>query len=236
MQPDSGKRCSGCRELLPLDDFAVRRASADGRQHLCRSCAAEYARRTRPRKKAVAPTVAPGRKWCRRCEVVKNLEDFPVHRSTHDKRQTYCRDCFADIYRQRRTRDGFVTRPADVPPGHKFCRGCQLVKPLSEWTPRQKAPDGYQFRCRDCISRRDRERHLATNYGLTAGDVAELLARQNGICLICLRAPAVHVDHDHTTGEVRGISASPATSPSDTSTTTSAGCAVPATTSKGARS
>jgi len=28
---------------------------------------------------------------------------------------------------------------------------------------------------------------------------------QGGLCLICLRAPAVHVDHDHGTGEIRGM-------------------------------
>lgn len=205
MQSDGSKRCSQCRETLPLDAFAVRTASADGRQHLCRACAAKYARRTRPRKRAVAPTVPPSSKWCRRCEVVKDLEDFPAHHATRDKRQTYCRDCFADIYRQRREQDGHVTRPADVPPGHKFCRGCQQVKPLSEWTKREKSTDGYHFRCRECISRRDRERHLAITYGLSKEDVAELLARQNGVCIICLRAPAVHVDHDHSTGEVRGM-------------------------------
>ena len=32
------KRCSSCRSLLDLDAFAVRRASADGRQSRCRQC------------------------------------------------------------------------------------------------------------------------------------------------------------------------------------------------------
>lgn len=32
------KRCSTCRSLLDLEDFAVRRASADGRQSRCRQC------------------------------------------------------------------------------------------------------------------------------------------------------------------------------------------------------
>lgn len=32
------KRCSSCGQYLPLDAFALRRASRDGRQHRCRDC------------------------------------------------------------------------------------------------------------------------------------------------------------------------------------------------------
>lgn len=32
-----------------------------------------------------------------------------------------------------------------------------------------------------------------------------LLAEQGFLCPICLKRPAVHVDHDHATGTVRGI-------------------------------
>jgi hypothetical protein len=190
---------------MPLDAFAVRRASADGRQSTCRSCAADHAKRTHPRKLAEAPEVRPGQKWCRRCETVKGCNDFPVHRGTSDGRQTYCRECFADIYRERRERDGQVVRPPRLPEGHKFCRGCQQVKPLSEWAPRRSTKDGYGFRCRECMSRRDRDRHLAASYGLKVEAVAELLSTQAGRCAICLLRPAVHVDHDHETGEVRGM-------------------------------
>jgi hypothetical protein len=32
-----------------------------------------------------------------------------------------------------------------------------------------------------------------------------MIAVQLGICVICLKAPAAHVDHCHTTGKVRGV-------------------------------
>ena len=203
---DSGsRRCSSYHKTLPLDDFAGRTASQDGRQNACRSCAADYARRNRPRKLAEAPLVSPDMKWCRRCELVKSRDAFPAHRSTHDKLQTYCRECFADIYRRRREGAGHVTRPRGVPPGHKFCRGCEQIKPLTEWSPRPRAADGYHFRCRECISRRDRERHLSSTYGLNLDDVGEILARQDGRCAICLVAEAIHIDHNHSTGKIRGM-------------------------------
>ncbi|WP_347878324.1 endonuclease VII domain-containing protein [Streptomyces sp. KS 21] len=32
-----------------------------------------------------------------------------------------------------------------------------------------------------------------------------MVAAQGGLCCICLKAPAVHVDHCHETGRVRGV-------------------------------
>ncbi|WP_329391128.1 endonuclease VII domain-containing protein [Streptomyces sp. NBC_01351] len=32
-----------------------------------------------------------------------------------------------------------------------------------------------------------------------------MIAAQGGVCLICRKAPAVHVDHCHETGRVRGV-------------------------------
>jgi len=51
----------------------------------------------------------------------------------------------------------------------------------------------------------DRERHLANKYGLQEGDVREMLEAQGGLCAICRSAPAIHIDHDHATGAVRGM-------------------------------
>jgi Recombination endonuclease VII len=46
-------------------------------------------------------------------------------------------------------------------------------------------------------------------YGLTVAEYNDLLSRQGGGCAICgqQRRPRerLHVDHDHGTGEVRGI-------------------------------
>ncbi len=42
-------------------------------------------------------------------------------------------------------------------------------------------------------------------YGLSAAEVEAMLEAQGGVCAICRTAPAVHVDHDHATGKVRGM-------------------------------
>ena len=199
------KTCSRCRKTLPLEDYALRSASADGRQHYCRRCAAEYAAMHRPRKRATPPEVADGLKWCRQCEKVRPMEDFPRHAGLPDGRQTYCRDCFAERYRRKRAALGAVSRPVEIPEGFKFCRGCAQVKPLDEFGGRLHGTKRATFRCNDCMAQRDRERYLATTYGLVEADVQQMLERQDGLCAICRSAPAIHIDHDHATGAVRGL-------------------------------
>ncbi|CAM5558017.1 endonuclease VII domain-containing protein [Streptomyces violaceorubidus] len=43
------------------------------------------------------------------------------------------------------------------------------------------------------------------HYGLTETERDAIVASQMGLCVICLKAPAVHVDHCHKTGRVRGV-------------------------------
>lgn len=76
---------------------------------------------------------------------------------------------------------------------------------MSEWLIRAATTDGFSFRCRNCMRRHGRDTHLARTYGLTDHDVDGLLAQQNGLCAICLGRPAVHIDHDHVDGRIRGM-------------------------------
>jgi hypothetical protein len=53
-----------------------------------------------------------------------------------------------------------------------------------------------------------RELCLVKKYGMTLADYDRLLESQVGGCALCGRKPGrtpLHVDHDHTTGRIRGI-------------------------------
>jgi hypothetical protein len=70
-----------------------------------------------------------------------------------------------------------------------------MVKPGD---PRAYTPD--QARSRNATLRR--------YYGITLEEYIELFDRQDGRCAICGREPksrALHVDHSHKTGDVRGL-------------------------------
>lgn len=67
-------------------------------------------------------------------------------------------------------------------------------------------------RVRNAELQTHRKRHLLVSYGLTLEEYETLLTQQQGLCAICRRpSPATDrggrlaVDHDHKTGEVRGL-------------------------------
>ncbi|MET7613789.1 endonuclease VII domain-containing protein [Streptomyces seoulensis] len=67
--------------------------------------------------------------------------------------------------------------------GHKRCRRCGEVKPHNE--------------------RHGKGDRLASR--LTVAERDAMVDSQRGLCVICLNAPAAHVDHCHKTGRVRGV-------------------------------
>jgi hypothetical protein len=50
-----------------------------------------------------------------------------------------------------------------------------------------------------------RAHHFMTTYGLTLEERDALIKSQDGKCKICQEIKPLHCDHDHTTGEFRGM-------------------------------
>ena len=145
-------------------------------------------------------------KRCTRCCRRLPADAFASNRSTRDGKQTYCRACCADYYRQRQLAKGHLVRVRKAAPeGSKYCPGCTEVKPHSEWNRNRASRDGWASYCRPCLARRGRESYFRRKYGLSEAEIEQRLEDQAGRCPICLAEPAVHVDHDHETGVVRGL-------------------------------
>jgi hypothetical protein len=78
---------------------------------------------------------------------------------------------------------------------------------------RSRGVGAYCLECHGAVVRENveknhgstRAKHLKERYGVTAEQVEAMIAEQGGVCAICLDRPAEHVDHDHETGEVRGV-------------------------------
>lgn len=60
-------------------------------------------------------------------------------------------------------------------------------------------------RKREWYRKEGRKRDLAKKYGLTPEEYTNILTSQGDHCAICPSTHMLSVDHNHTTGEVRGI-------------------------------
>lgn len=92
-----------------------------------------------------------------------------------------------------------------APEGQKWCPRCQQYLPTDEFAPNGAKLAAY---CRPCGSAYAHERVIARDYNLTPEGYQALLDLQNGRCAVCERKPRsrrLAVDHDHDTGEVRGL-------------------------------
>jgi len=89
--------------------------------------------------------------------------------------------------------------PSEWPNGERWCAGCQFFVPIFYTR---------GSRCRACASVGAHESHLKRTYGISREDYDRLLAWQGGRCYICQQVPRskrLAVDHDHVTGQVRGL-------------------------------
>ncbi len=116
--------------------------------------------------------------------------------------------------------------PAGATQTFKRCRLCDAAKPTTEFHRHHATRDRLRHECRTCRSKQltayrsqgpafreppenKRSHHLRRNYGITVGDYEAKLRSQGGGCAICgslcTSGRRLAVDHDHTTGVLRGL-------------------------------
>ena len=109
----------------------------------------------------------------------------------------------------------------------KICPSCGILKPFSEFSKNKNTKFGISCRCKKCDakehkrwrskkSNRDiiRDRNLKQSFGITINDYDKIFETQNGVCAICGKKETrknmygikrLAVDHNHISGEVRGL-------------------------------
>jgi hypothetical protein len=160
------------------------------------------------------------KKFCPDCGA-----DRPVYAFTRDKRRRdglafYCRDHARQRVRESKTRRLGPPKSRHrldrlVPEGHQWCPDCDSVLPLENFPASRGRSSGRHTFCKPCHNARGRATleklggsrtyHLKRRYGISAQDADVMLAAQRGLCAVCKKAPAEHVDHDHATGAVRAL-------------------------------
>lgn len=105
----------------------------------------------------------------------------------------------------------------------KKCSKCKKKKLVEEFYKNKSTKDGYHHYCKKCHCDDNKNRY-ATNpvyrenmrfsnikyqYGLSLENYNDMLNTQNNVCSICKNdfktTKTTHVDHNHKTGNVRGI-------------------------------
>lgn len=101
---------------------------------------------------------------------------------------------------QKRQARGTAKVPrASWPSGTRWCSGCSSLVPLWYCS---------GSRCRACERRSRRSRHVEATYGISGDEERALRRWQGEKCFICGRRAVTRqlaTDHDHETGEVRGM-------------------------------
>jgi len=104
----------------------------------------------------------------------------------------------------------------------KICTKCYQKKPLTDFYRTKQHKDGHTYDCKECRNddRADwikknpgkhaiiQRRSKLKKYGLTEADYDTLLEKQGNVCAICDKpsnGKALHIDHNHETGEIRGL-------------------------------
>lgn len=96
-------------------------------------------------------------------------------------------------------------RRSDRPSGDSRCKPCRDLGG-------KQYRDAYYKNHRDAVIGRSRAASLEKRYGITEAEFLQLLEDQNGECAICgaenglvTRKAKLAIDHDHTTGAIRGL-------------------------------
>lgn len=121
-------------------------------------------------------------KQCIHCGETKPLDDFGNDRRRKDGKFPYCKSCYNEMRRNPVAREQARKR----------------VKAARDASPE----------LRKARVNAERERRYQKLYGISTDEYEKMLAFQEGGCAICGRKPKnlrLSVDHDHRTGEVRGL-------------------------------
>jgi Autographiviridae endonuclease VII len=131
-------------------------------------------------------------KRCKKCGEAKPLSEFYRAAGMKDGHRSECKAC------HRAKQRAWYEANRD-----------HAIAEVKRW--QQENKERLHAYRRDYRKRRkeaDRDSHLRRTFGFSLAGYEELLARQGGGCAICGRRQgkaALHVDHDHVTGEIRGL-------------------------------
>lgn len=91
--------------------------------------------------------------------------------------------------------------------GYRYCKACMKLRQAKN----DARPEAREKKRATCRRNHQKYHYQAKNYGLTPAQYEQMVADRRGLCDICSRpqrkknSKRLCIDHDHLTGEVRGL-------------------------------
>jgi hypothetical protein len=140
-------------------------------------------------------------KTCAKCGETKELSEFYRQRRSAEGYGAYCKVCA-----KANATASYAVLKADPEWRATKAEACKAYYQENRDTVLAQAKEA---RRRPAAQRRARERAFQKAYGISLDDYEEMLAAQGNACAICrevcVTGRALAVDHDHETGQVRGL-------------------------------
>lgn len=145
-------------------------------------------------------------KVCIRCKVSKDEGEFSKDSAKKDGKSSVCRGCVSKgrskVRRPQRTLDELAN---DVQLGSKVCSSCGKRQSFNSYSKlKSGVGDGHKHICKACDIIYRRLTNIRS-YGITMEVYQQMYNNQGGACAICGSETDLFVDHNHETGEVRGL-------------------------------
>lgn len=191
------KTCPDCREAKPMSQWNRNRKRRDGLSIYCRACHNRQSREAYARREIV--TVPAQDRVCPGCNQGLPAIAFNLARKRIDGLTVYCRGCSstrASHYYDERGEELRAKRRLDYQASPQV-RG------------RAAARSNARYRAMPHVWRERSWRSWGIK-GMTWARYEQMIEAQNGLCAICgateaENGRALAVDHDHSTGEPRGL-------------------------------
>jgi hypothetical protein len=161
---------------------------------------------------SAATKVCPSGK--RGCGLVKPLSDFFRDKHRKDGVQTYCKDCRKKYWQENPEKRRELEKNWRNKNKHKTRATWRRYFERNKDTVRKHNRE-YRRTLRKTAREKEyaiiRRSKLIRVYGITSAGYDEMLRTQGGVCAICgvfrlaKNRKYLHIDHDHTTGKVRGL-------------------------------
>lgn len=217
--PAQGKQCPRCKLTLPLESFRKDPRYSLGVSSYCIKCSrASVLSRWQ---KIIKEKDIEG-KECLKCHIYKTSDQYNKEKHSLDGLKNWCRQCIGQRNAQHRQK--LRLRDHVVLPETAKCYSCGVIKPSSEFDVDSGLFRGIKGECKKCrliqksiyckkhpeyFRLKARENHYQRRYGISVEQKTALWEKQDKKCAVCDRDlptfSSAQLDHDHSTGENRGI-------------------------------